>query len=178
MSVKEQWVFGNQCLEVVNSHIYLVFVFSTFDVTNEDHLIRARHGTFEITKTLRKLGCSSPSLFFKTSWGTDSCPLFSMALNCGESRPVIQSKKFIYKAVSCFSMYRPPPPHPPSPTPNVMVYGELGRVPLFIQAAARCLQYWFHLRRQPSCRYSRKAYDILYGLQERNSKAKARGLPC
>ena len=112
MSVKEQWVFGNQCLEVVNSHIYLVFVFSTFDVTNEDHLIRARHGTFEITKTLRKLGCSSPSLFFKTSWGTDSCPLFSMALNCGESRPVIQSKKFIYKAVSCFSMYRPPPPIP------------------------------------------------------------------
>ena len=65
VSVKEQWVFGNQSLEVVNSYKYLVFVFSTFDVaTNGEHLIRARHGTFEITKTLRKLGCSSPSLFF------------------------------------------------------------------------------------------------------------------
>ena len=69
VSVKEQWVFGNQSLEVVNSFKYLVFVLSTFDVaTNGKHLIRARHGTFEITKTLIKLGCSSPSLFFKL-WG-------------------------------------------------------------------------------------------------------------
>ena len=56
--------------------------------------------------------------------------------------------------------------------PNDMVYVKLGRFPLYIEAAARCLQYWFRLRRQPLCRYSRKAYDMLYGLQERNSKAK------
>ena len=55
--------------------------------------------------------------------------------------------------------------------PNDMVYVKLGRFPLYIQAAAR-LQYWFRLRRQPLCRYSRKAYDMLYGLQERISKAK------
>ena len=53
-----------------------------------------------------------------------------------------------------------------------MVYVKLGRFPLYIEAAARCLQYWFRLRRQPLCRYSRRAYDMLYGLQERNSKAK------
>ena len=59
------------------------------------------------------------------------------------------------------------PPH----TPNDMVYGELGLFPLYIQAAAR-LQYWFRLRRQPLCRYSRKAYDMLYGVQETNIKTK------
>ena len=52
-----------------------------------------------------------------------------------------------------------------------MVYGELGLFPLYIQAAAR-LQYWFRLRRQPLCRYSRKAYDMLYGLQEEIAKQK------
>ena len=31
---------------------------------------------------------------------------------------------------------------------------------------------WFRLRRQPLCRHSRKAYDMLYGLQEINTKAK------
>ena len=69
LSVKEQWVFGNQRLEVVNSYKYLGFIFSTklcFDVaTNGEHLTSARRGTVEIIKTLRKLGCSSPSLFFK-----------------------------------------------------------------------------------------------------------------
>ena len=69
LSVKEQWVFGNQRLEVVNSYKYLGFIFSTklsFDVaTNGEHLTRARRGTVESIKTLRKLGCSSPSLFFK-----------------------------------------------------------------------------------------------------------------
>ena len=57
-------------------------------------------------------------------------------------------------------------------TPNDMEYGELGRFPLYIQAAALCLQYWFRLRRQPLCRYSRKAYDMLYGVQETNIKTK------
>ena len=69
LSVKEKWVFGNQHLEVVNSYKYLGFIFSTkpgFDVaTNGKHLTRARRGTLVIIKTLRKLGCSSPSLFFK-----------------------------------------------------------------------------------------------------------------
>ena len=54
LSVKEQWVFGNQRLEVVNSCKYLRFVFSTkfnFDVAkNGEHLTRARHATFEIIK--------------------------------------------------------------------------------------------------------------------------------
>ena len=57
-------------------------------------------------------------------------------------------------------------------TPNGVVYGELGRFILYIQAASQCQQYWFRLRRQPLCRYSRKAYDMLYGLRKRNSKAK------
>ena len=69
LSAKKQWVFGNQLLEVVNSYKYVGFVFSaklSFDVaTNGEHAIRARPGTLEIIKTSRKLGCSSPSLFFK-----------------------------------------------------------------------------------------------------------------
>ena len=80
LSVKEQWVFGNHRLEVVNSYKYGGFIFSTklsFDVaTNGEHLTRPRRGTFEIIKTLRKLGCSLPSLFFKLLTHR-SCPLCS-----------------------------------------------------------------------------------------------------
>ena len=80
------------------SYEYLEFVFSTklsFDVAmNGEHLTRARRGTFEIIKTL--LGCSSTSLlffFFFYFLAHRSCPLCSMALNCGELWPVIQSKR-------------------------------------------------------------------------------------
>ena len=55
----------------------------------------------------------------------------------------------------------------PSYTPNDMVLGDLGRFPLFVNSTARCVQYWFRFLKQPLNRYSRKAYKMLYGMQER-----------
>ena len=36
----------------------------------------------------------------------------------------------------------------PTVIPNDMIYGELGRYPLYIEAAAKCIQYWFHVLKQ------------------------------
>ena len=70
LSVKEQWVFGNQRLEVVNSYKYLGFIFSTklsFDVaTNGEHLTHARRGTFEIIKNIKKAGLLFAKSIFQT----------------------------------------------------------------------------------------------------------------
>ena len=60
----------------------------------------------------------------------------------------------------------------PSCTPNDMVLGDLGRFPLLVISAARCIQYWFRLLKQPLNRYSRKAYDMLYNMQERDCNSK------
>ena len=49
-----------------------------------------------------------------------------------------------------------------------MVLGELERFPLFVNNAARCIRYWFRLLKQPLNRYSRKAYDMLHNVQERD----------
>ena len=51
-------------------------------------------------------------------------------------------------------------------TPNDVVYGELGRYPLWISATARRLKYWFKLLRQPEQLYSRKAYSMLLKMHE------------
>ena len=57
----------------------------------------------------------------------------------------------------------------PSYTPNDIVLGDLGRFPVFVNSAARCIQYRFRLTMQPlNCRYSRKAYEMLYGMQEKD----------
>ena len=49
-----------------------------------------------------------------------------------------------------------------------MVLGDLERFPLFINSAARCVEYWFRLLKKPLNRYSRKAYAMLYGMKERD----------
>ena len=55
----------------------------------------------------------------------------------------------------------------PTVTPNDMIYGELGRYPLYIEAAAKCIQYWFRVLKQPASRYSKMAYQSLLTLHEK-----------
>ena len=54
----------------------------------------------------------------------------------------------------------------PTVTPNDMVYGVLDRYPLYIEAAAKCIQYWFRVLKQPASRHSEMAYQSLLTLHE------------
>ena len=51
--------------------------------------------------------------------------------------------------------------------PNGVVYGELGRYPLFITATVRFIKYWLKLLMQPDNFYSRKACKMLLALHNR-----------
>ena len=55
----------------------------------------------------------------------------------------------------------------PTVTLNDMIYGELGRYPLYIEIAAKCFQYWFRVLKQPASRYSKMAYQSLLTLHEK-----------
>ena len=64
---------------------------------------------------------------------------------------------------------------------NKLVYGELGRFPLYIKSAARCVKYWFRLQKLAPSRYARKAYDMLYFQDTRgrvNWVSKVKNLLC
>ena len=69
LSTREKWYYGSERLEVVNTYRYLGLTFSTrlsFKVaTDGEHLTRAKRGTIDILKTLRRLNCFSPGLFFR-----------------------------------------------------------------------------------------------------------------
>ena len=49
----------------------------------------------------------------------------------------------------------------PTVTPNGMIYGELGRYPLHIEAAAKGIQYWFRVLQEPATRYLKMVYQSL-----------------
>ena len=113
-------MFGNQLLEVVKSYKYLGFILSTklsFDVaTNGEHFTRARRGTFEIIKTLRKMGCSSPRLFSNLF---DAQIVRSMLY--GSELWGIKARESIEKVhIQACKLFLNVPPH----TPNDMMYGE------------------------------------------------------
>ena len=46
-------------------------------------------------------------------------------------------------------------------TPTVMIYGETGRYPLYIQAYVKIIKYWLRLLRMNTDRYPRKCYDMM-----------------
>ena len=54
-------------------------------------------------------------------------------------------------------------------TPNKMVYGDLGRVPLFINSYTSCIKYWFRLLEMGNDRLPKTAYEMLLCL-DRNGK--------
>ena len=47
----------------------------------------------------------------------------------------------------------------PTVSPNDLIYGELGRYPLYIKTTAKCIQYWFCVLKQLASRYSKMAYQ-------------------
>ena len=46
-------------------------------------------------------------------------------------------------------------------TPNILVYGETGRHPLYINATIRCLKYWLRVIGMDESRFPQKAYRML-----------------
>ena len=52
-------------------------------------------------------------------------------------------------------------------TPNDLVYGEVGRFPIQINASVRCIRYWLKLTRMGEHRPHLRAYKMLLNLDQR-----------
>ena len=47
-------------------------------------------------------------------------------------------------------------------TLNEIVYGEVGRYPLFIERYKRIVKYWLHITQTNECKYVKMIYNIMY----------------
>ena len=54
--------------------------------------------------------------------------------------------------------------------PNVMVYGETGRYPLFMSTYVKCVKFWLRILKMSPHRQPYKSYKILLYLHERNRR--------
>ena len=52
----------------------------------------------------------------------------------------------------------------PRSTPNAIIYGELGRYPLYINSSIKSIKYWLNLLQMNDDRLPKQAYRMLVAL--------------
>ena len=159
---REKWWFGPDLLEVVNTYKYLGLTFSTrlsFRTALEEAAVKGKKCVIQILITLKRIGCNSPHIFFKL-FDSQVAPMLLYASEIWGFEPQPQIERVHTFACKKFL-------NVPVNTPNDLVYGDLGRYPLYILSMVRCVKYWFRILRQPDNFYSKKAYTMLVELHER-----------
>ena len=153
-------------MEVVPEYKYLGTMFTTrlsFNLLQSDLVHRAKASVAQVIRCMRKLQCMSPEVFFKLfdaqvasvllysaeTWGLGDCSVI-------ESVHLQAMKKYL---------------NLPTKAPNLIIYGECGRHPLYVNAVLRSVKYWLKLLRMESSRYPHLAYQMMLNSANQQSWA-------
>ena len=162
LAAHERWHLGGEKIEVVNEYTYLGYKLSTKLCSNTTLTNLSTKGKAAVVRTMRpmkRLMCTSPTVIFKIfDAQIQSILLYGSEIwgvnNCDEIERVHLYTLKDFLNVS----FR---------TPNLMVYGDTGRYPLYIGATLRCVKYWLRLTSMDNERYPKKVYQMM--IQTNNS---------
>ena len=164
LAEREQWYFGRERVTVVNAYKYLGLYFSTrlsFTYTCNDLMSKAKNAIYMILRNMYRFQNSSIDVFFRLFDAQVQPILLYGAEIWGlekgkdiEKVHLIAMKKLLFVPVQ---------------TPNDIIYGELGRYPLYINAYLACIKYWLRiLLSMDANRIPVHCYKMLYALDERD----------
>ena len=162
LAAREKWYYGNRRMSVVNSYKYLGLYVSTklsFTFACQDLVSRGKRALFKIFQLLNKFENTPVKLFLK---------LFD-----AQVQPIVQYGAEIWgfengqeiERLHLFALKRFL--HVDRRTPNDLVYGELGRFPIYLNSYIKCIRYWLKLVRMNDNRLPAVAYKILRDLDNK-----------
>jgi hypothetical protein len=160
----ERWFLNGQQLEVVNSYTYLGYTLTTklsVDKGLEQITIKAKRKTIDIFRALWKIGCTDVKVFLRL-FDLQVQPALTYAAEIWgvkEVKKIEQVHMYACKKVLSVSQK----------TPNSMIYGELGRHPLYINTFVKAVKYWLRLVQMPNGRFAKAAYETLKTMDERGT---------
>ena len=161
LSKHEKWYYDGIEMEVVNKYHYLGFAFTTTLSVKQgtDHLVaKGKKAVFNLCTSFQKCREMTKETFFKIFYSKiQSVLLYSSEI---WGLHILDSIERVH-LMACKRYFGVP-----SRTPNKMVYGELGRYPLFIASHVRCIKYWFRLLYMEQSRLPNQAYRMLVNLDE------------
>ena len=161
----EKWVYDGEPVEVVNSYTYLGFTFTTMlscELGTASFVTKGKKAVHLLSRAYLKCKEMSQSTFFKIfDAKVQSILLYSSEvwglhrLDNIEKVHLLACKRYLGV---------------PLKTPNKLVYGELGRYPLFINTTVRAVKYWLHLSQMEADRLPKQCYQMLLSLDGRGKK--------
>ena len=161
----EKWFFDGDMLEIVNHYCYLGFTFTTklsFNLGTMHLVAKGKKALYLILRAFQNCKEMSHKSFFKVfDAKVQSILLYSseiwgyQRLDNLEKVHLLACKRFLGVPIK---------------TPNKIVYGELGRFPLYINSSVRSIKYWFRLLQMDLERLPRQAYEMMK-TQDQNGKS-------
>eukprot|EP00745_Piridium_sociabile_P024691 TRINITY_DN39152_c0_g3_i6.p1 TRINITY_DN39152_c0_g3~~TRINITY_DN39152_c0_g3_i6.p1 ORF type:complete len:696 (-),score=54.33 TRINITY_DN39152_c0_g3_i6:199-2037(-) len=155
----EKWFYNGKRLEVVNSYCYLGYNFTTMVSVKRGtmHLVtKGKKAAIQLCRVLQKYKEISPKAFFNI-FDVKIQPILLYSSEVWGFNRLDHIEKVHLMACKRFLGV-------PVRTPNKMVYGDLGRYPLYINSYVACLRYWFKLIQMDNDRLPYKAYMMLLEL--------------
>jgi hypothetical protein len=161
----ERWYYNNVLLEVVNKYCYLGFTCTTklsLNIGTEHLVAKAKKASVFLLKAFMNCKDMTKDIFFKIF----DAKVLSILLYSSEIWGLckLQSVERVHMFV-CKRFL-----NVPIKTPNIMIYGELGRYPLYINSYIRCIKYWFRLLQLDNTRLPRQAYEMQLMLDQAGKK--------
>lgn len=161
LSKNEKWYYEGNQLEVVNKYCYLGYTFTTMLSVKQgtDHLVtKGKKAALYLCKAFQKCREMSKDTFFKIFDSKVQPTVLYSSEIWGLTRLDTIERVHIQACKRFLGV--------PIRTPSKMVYGELGRFPLFINSYIRCIKYWFRLLQMDHDRLPWQAYTMLVNMDE------------
>ena len=162
---REKWFLGREKLEVVNNYKYLGYTLTTklsIDIPLREYAGKAKGKVLNIFKTLFRLGQIDIDIFFKLFDAQVKPMLLYAAEIWGTSHFDTIEKVHTFACKKLLGVS--------TRTPNTLIYGEVGRYPLYIDSIIRALNYWYKLLQLEDNRLPKLAY-----IREKQEMTKTQG---
>ena len=155
LAAHEQWHIGGEKLEVVKQYNYLGYTFSTklsCNMTQRSLAIKGKAAVGQSMRPIKKI-CTSPKVIFRVFDAQVQPILLYGSELWGMSSMEEIERIHLYMLKSFLDVsYR---------TPNLMVYGDTGRYPMYIFAILRCVKYWLKILKMDVKRLPKKVYHMM-----------------
>jgi hypothetical protein len=152
----ECWYLANEKLEIVNRYCYLGFEFTpqlSVPIGVESLALKGKKALFCLLRVFWKYREMSQDLFFRI-FDMKIKPILLYASEVWGLKRLESIERVHLMACKQFLGV-------PIMTPNKMVYGDLGRHPLFIYSYTNALKFWFKLLSMPNERMPKQNYKSL-----------------
>ena len=159
----ENWTFNGSSIRITNKYKYLGYVFTSklsMNVALKEAAIKAKSKIVSILRVMSRIGCANVTIFTKLYEAQVQSGLCYASEIWGLEKADVIERIQLFAFKRCLRVNLR--------TPNIAIYGDTGRTPLYITTCVRAVKYWLRLLLMDEDRLPKKAYAMSLGMADNN----------